>query len=106
LIHPSVSSFLSTSSVPAPHARSFALRILFVRVPAQFHHKLVAWLESHLKLVADEFEMVSLVFLVPYAFVRVNAMGLSALEFLAVGAGVLCGRVIVVLLLFFLSFAA
>jgi hypothetical protein len=66
----------------------------------------VAWLESHLNLVADGFEAVSLVFLVPHSFVRVNTMGLHALEFLAVGAGVLCRRVVVILLLFLLSFAA
>jgi hypothetical protein len=65
----------------------------------------VAWLESHLKLVADGFEMVVLVFFVPHAFVRVDAIGLPALEFLAVGAGVLCECVVVVLLLFLLSFA-
>ncbi len=65
----------------------------------------MAWLESHLKLIADGFEMVSLVFFVPHAFVRVDAMGLPALEFLAVGTGVLCGRVVVILLLFLLSFA-
>ncbi len=66
----------------------------------------MAWLESHLELVADGFETVSLVFFVPHAFVRVNVMGLPALEFLAVGAGVLCGGLNVVLLLFLLSFAA
>jgi hypothetical protein len=66
----------------------------------------VAWLESHHELVADGFETVSLVFFVPHAFVWANAMGLPALEFLAVGAGVLCGRIVVVLLLFLLSFAA
>jgi hypothetical protein len=66
----------------------------------------VAWLESHLELVVDGFEMVSLVFFVPHAFVRVNAMGLPALEFLAVGAGVLCRCVDVVFLLFLLSLAA
>jgi hypothetical protein len=66
----------------------------------------VAWLESHLKLVADGFETVSLVFFVPHAFVRVDMMGLPALEFLAVGAGVLCRHVDVVLFLFLLSFAA
>jgi hypothetical protein len=65
----------------------------------------VAWLESHLELVADGFEMVSLVFPVPHAFVQVDVMGLPALEFLAVGAGVLSRRVVVILLLFLLSFA-
>ncbi len=63
-------------------------------VPAQFRHKLVAWFESHLKLVADGFEMVSLVFLVPHAFVWVDVMGLPVLEFLAMGADVLCWKVI------------
>ncbi len=66
----------------------------------------MAWLESHLELVADGFEMVFLVFLAPHAFVRVDVMGLPALEFLAGGAGVLCGCVVVVLLLFLLLFAA
>ncbi len=66
----------------------------------------MVWLKSHLKLVADGFETVSLVFFVPHAFVRVDAMGLPALEFLAVGAGVLCECVGVVLLLFLLLFAA
>jgi hypothetical protein len=89
-----------------PRAPSFALRILFVCIPAQFHHKLVSWLESHLELVTDGFETVSLVFFVPHACVRVNAMGLPALESLAVGAVVLRGCVIVVFLLFLLSFAA
>ena len=65
----------------------------------------MVWLKSHLKLVADGFETVSLVFFVPRAFVRVDVMGLPALEFLAVGAGVLIGRVIVILLLFLLLFA-
>jgi hypothetical protein len=85
---------------------SFALPILFVRVPTQFRRKLVAWLESHLKFVADGFEMVFLVFFVPHAFVQANVMGLPTLEFLAVGAGVLCRRIVVVLLLFLLLFAA
>ncbi len=65
----------------------------------------MAWLESHHELIADGFEMVSHVFLVPHAFVRVDAMGLPVLEFLAVGAGVLCGRIVVILLLFLLLFA-
>jgi hypothetical protein len=66
----------------------------------------VAWLESHLKLVADGFEMVSFVFFVPHAFFQVDAMGLPALDFFAVGAGVHCRHVDVVLLLFLLSKAA
>ena len=35
----------------------------------------MAWLESHLELVADGREAVSFVFLVPHAFVRVDVMG-------------------------------
>ncbi len=66
----------------------------------------MSWLESHLKFIADGFETVSLVFFVPHAFVQVNTMRLPALEFLAVGAGVLCRHVDVLLLLFLLSFAA
>ena len=61
-----------------PRTPSFALRFLFGCVPTQFRHKLVAWLESHLKLVADGFEAVSFVFLLPHTFVQVNAMGLPA----------------------------
>ena len=72
-----------------PCAPSFALQILTFCVPAHFRCKLVAWLEGHLELIADGCEPVSFVFLVPHAIVRVNAMGLPALEFLAMGAGVL-----------------
>ena len=66
----------------------------------------MTWLESHLELVENRFERISLVFLVPYALVRVDAMGLPAMEFLAVGAVVLCWCVVVILLLFLLFFAA
>ncbi len=87
-----------------PCTPSFALRILIFCVPAQFCRKLVAWLESHLEFVAAGIETVLLVFLVPHAFVWANSMGLPALEFLAMGAGVLHWRVIVVLLFFLLLF--
>ncbi len=50
--------------------------------------------------------MASLVFLLPHAFVWVDAMGLPALEFLAMGESVLRGCVVVILLLFLLLFAA
>jgi hypothetical protein len=93
-------------NILCPCAPSFALRILCACIPTQFRRKLVVWLESHLKLVADGFETVSLVFFVPHAFVQDNTMGLLALEFLAVGAGFLCGCIDVVLLLFLLLLAA
>ncbi len=76
-------------NILCPRAPSFALQILIFCIPAQFRRKHVVWLDSHFKLVADGFETVSFVFLVPHAIVRVNAMGLPALEFLAMGAGVL-----------------
>jgi len=66
----------------------------------------VAWLEGHLELVTDGSETVSLAFLVPHAFARVDVMGLLVLELLTVGADILCGHAVVVFLLFLLSFAA
>ena len=71
-----------------PCAPSFALRILRFCVPAHFCRKQVAWLESHLELVADGFELVTFVFFVPHAFLRINRIGLPALDFFAIGAHV------------------
>ena len=47
------------------------------------------WLEIYLKLITDQLEAVSLIFLVPHAFVRLNTMGFLAVVFLAMGACVL-----------------
>ncbi len=46
--------------------------------------------------------MVALVFLVPHAFVRLDAMGLLAVVFLAMGACVLLWLLVVLVLLFLL----
>jgi hypothetical protein len=88
-----------------PRAPSFTLRILRFCVPAHIRRKRVVLLEGHLGLIADGFEPVSFVFFVPHAFVWVDAMGLPALDFFAMGACVLCWRLIVILLCFLLLFA-
>ncbi len=49
----------------------------------------MAWFECHVELVADQFEAVALVLLVPHALVWFNLMGLLAMELLAVGARIL-----------------
>ena len=73
-------------------------------MPAQVRHKCDAWLESYFELIADQLEAVSLIFLVPHAFVRFDAMGLLAVVFLAVGACVLLWFfVLVPLFLLFLA---
>ncbi len=59
----------------------------------------MAWFERHFKLITDQFEAVSLVFLVPHALVWFDSMGLLAMDFLAVGARILLWLVILVLLL-------
>ncbi len=60
----------------------------------------VAWFECHFELVTDQFEAVALVLLVPHALVRLDSMGLLAMELLAVGACVLLWLVVLVFLLF------
>jgi hypothetical protein len=60
----------------------------------------VAWFECHLELIADQFEVVALVLLVPHALVRFDLMGLLVMELLAVGARILLWVVLLVLLLF------
>jgi hypothetical protein len=60
----------------------------------------VVWLECHFELVADQFEVVALVLLVPHALVRFDSMGLLAMELLAVGARILLWLVVLLLLLF------
>jgi hypothetical protein len=60
----------------------------------------VAWFECHFKLVADRFEAVALVLLVPHALVWFNSMGLLAMELFAVGAHILLWLIIFFFLLF------
>ncbi len=65
----------------------------------------MAWLECHFEFVADRFEPVALVLLVPHAFVRFDSMGLLAMELLAVGARILLWLIVFVLLLFSMATA-
>ncbi len=51
----------------------------------------MAWFECHFKLVADQFEAVAIVLLVPHALFRFDLMGFLAMELLAVGACILFG---------------
>ncbi len=67
-------------------------------MPAQVCHKFDAWLEIYLKLIADRLKLVSLVFLVPHACVRLDTMGLLAVVFLAMGACALLWLVVLVIL--------
>ncbi len=60
----------------------------------------MAWFECHFKLVADCFEVVALLLLVPHVLVQFNLMGLLVMELLAVGAGILLWLVVLALLLF------
>jgi hypothetical protein len=60
----------------------------------------MAWFECHFKLVADRFEVVALVLLVPHALAWLDLMGLLAMELFAVGARILLWLVIFFLLLF------
>ena len=87
-----------------PRALSFALQIFCFCLLTHFRRKQVVGLEGQLKLIAKGFEPVSLVFFVPHAFVWVNAMGPPALDFFAMGACVLCWRLIAVLSCFLLLF--
>ena len=80
-----------------PCTPSFASQIFLCRIPAQVRHKCDAWLESYFELIADLLEAVSLIFLVPHAFVQFDAMGVLAVVFLAVGACVLLWLVVLVL---------
>ena len=80
-----------------PRALSFAPRIFLLRIPTQVCHKFDAWLELYVELIADWLEAVSLILLVPHAFVRFNAMGLPAVVFLAMGACVLLWLIVLVL---------
>jgi hypothetical protein len=57
--------------------------------PLHGHRDLLALLESHLQLVADQFELVALILLVLHALVQFDAIGLHAMEFLAVMACIL-----------------
>ncbi len=60
----------------------------------------MAWFECHFKLIADRFEAVDFVLLVPHALVQFNSMGLLAMEPFAVGARILLWLVIFFFLLF------
>ncbi len=60
----------------------------------------MAWLECHFKLIADRFEAVALVLLVPHALVRFNLMRFLAMELFAVGARILLWLAIFFHLLF------
>jgi hypothetical protein len=96
---------LVLSLLRRPRAPSFAARgIVLLRIPTQVRQKFDAWFEIDLKLIADRLEAVSFIFFVPHAFVRLDAMGLLAVVFLAMGARVLLW-LIVLSLLFFLFLA-
>jgi hypothetical protein len=88
---------LVLSFLQHPRALSFAPRIFLLPIPTQVRRKFDAWLELYFELIADQLEAVSLILLVPHAFVRFDAMGLPAMVFLAVGACVLLWLVVVVL---------
>ncbi len=45
----------------------------------------MAWFERYFELVADQFEAVDLVFLVPHALVRFNLMGHLVMELFCSG---------------------
>jgi hypothetical protein len=94
---------LVLSFLRRPRAPSFAARIVLLRIPAQVRQKFDAWFEIDLKLIADRLEAVSLIFFVPHAFVRLDAMGLLAVVFLAMGARVLLWLIVLGLLFFFFS---
>ena len=95
---------LVLSFLGRPRAPSFAARIVLLRIPAQGRRKCHAWFEIDLKLIADRLETVSFIFFVPHTFVRLDAMGLPAVGFLAMWARVLLW--LIVLGLLFLLFLA
>ena len=97
-------AILVLSFLRRPRTPSFAARVVLLRIPAQVRQKFDAWFEIDLKLIADRLEAVSFIFFVPHAFVRLDAMGLLAVVFLAMGARVLLW-LIVLSLLFFLFLA-
>jgi hypothetical protein len=81
------SSISPSSDVPA-HRHSLP-ESSFSAYPAQVRRKCDAWFEIDLKLIADQLEAVSFIFYVPHACVGLDAMGLLAVVFLAMGARVL-----------------
>ncbi len=98
---------LVLSFLQCPRAPSFTVRIFLLCIPTQVCRKFDAWLEIYLELIADRLEAVSLIFLVPHAFVRLNPMGLLAVVFLAMGSCVLLlFGLVVLVLLFFLVLAS
>ena len=72
-----------------PRTPPFALRTCLLCIPPQVPRKFDAWLEIYFQLITDQLEAVSLIFLVPHAFVQLDAMGLLVVVFLAMGACVL-----------------
>jgi hypothetical protein len=83
-----------------PRAPSFAARIVLLRIPAQVRQKFDAWFEIDLKLIADRLETVAFIFFVPHAFVRLNAMEIFVVVFLAMWARVLLWLIVLGLLFF------
>ena len=59
----------------------------------------MAWLEHHLQLVANRFESVAFVLLVPHALLWFGSVGLLAMELLAVWAVILLPLLILLLIL-------
>jgi hypothetical protein len=102
LIHPSLSSFLSISSIPE-HRHLLSKFSIFAYL---FISTVNEWWGLKVTLSSLQMDLNLYPFFVPHAFVWVDAMGLPALDFCAMGACVLCWRLIVVLLCFFLLFAA
>jgi hypothetical protein len=94
---------LVLSFLRRPRAPSFAARIVLLCIPAQFCRKFDAWLEIDLELIADRLEAASLIFFVAHAIVWLDAMGLLAVVFLAMGTRVLLWLIILGLLFFFFS---
>ncbi len=91
---------LVLSFLRRPRAPSFAARIVLLCIPAQVRRKCDAWFEIDLKLIADCLEAVYFIFYVPHAFFGLDAMGLLAVVFLAMGARVLLWLIVLGLLLF------
>ncbi len=101
--HCDPSVILALSFLRLPRVPSFAAQIVLLRISAQVRRKCDAWFEIDLKLIADQLEAVSFVFYVPHAFVGLDAMGLLAVVFLAMGARVLLWLIVLGLLFFFFS---
>ena len=92
------SSFSPFSDIPGHHHSLSEL--FFSAYPPNSANKFDAWLEINFELIADRLDAVSLIFLVSRAFVRLDAMGLLVVVFLAMGARVLLWLIVLVLLFF------